>query len=142
MRACTVNLQNPDTSHRQWITVAEAQRRERNGEIFRVSRLKDPKMVFRLRVFASPSNSLDSPPCLTRSDMDALAGLRKMTEIRQERLEGWGLITSVKVKISSAKAEAYGGGARAVHYLVDEVEQMEQEVLAQEALPENSAFLA
>lgn len=92
MYKVNVSLQNPDGSHRQYITVAEAQRRERNGEIYRVSKPKASKMTYRMHVFASPSNSSESPACLTRSDMDALAGLRKMTEMRRERLQGYGLI--------------------------------------------------
>lgn len=117
MRTQTVDLQNPDGSHRQYLSSAEVQRRcGENGDIYRVSRPKAPKQVYRLRVFANPSKSQDSSASLTFADMETLVGLRKMTQEKRERLEGWGLIAH-RI-FGTPRAEA-----RAIHF--DAPEAME-----------------
>lgn len=107
MHRANVSLQNADKSHRQWITFAEAQRLEARGSAFRVSRRKDPRAIFRLRVVAQPSNSPNSPVNLTAADLEALVGLRKMNEVLEERLIGWGLLAEKIQKVKSQMRSLY-----------------------------------
>jgi hypothetical protein len=97
VRKQNVELQNADGSHRCWITLAEAERCEKNNQMLRISRRKEPQIKYRLRRVVEPSNSLRSQAALTASDAKLLITLRKNPEKhvaieRLERLAGWNLI--------------------------------------------------
>ncbi len=102
MRKQNIELQNDDGSHRCWITLAEGERGEQEGQMYRVSRRKDPQIKYRLlRPPPEPSNSPNSTTSLTDSDAKLLITLRINPERfvaieRLERLAGWGLIPAPK----------------------------------------------
>lgn len=87
-----VELQNHDGSHCRWLTDGEAERMKDHGEAFRITRRKDPKPKYRKRLFPEPSESHETACCLTLSDMRCLAGLQAVTEVRVERLIGFGVL--------------------------------------------------
>jgi hypothetical protein len=85
-------LENADKSFRCYIPAAEAERRVRNKEMVRVSRIKAAQPVYRMIPVAVPSESKDSIATITVSDMRAVAGIQKVNEIWLERLIGFKLI--------------------------------------------------
>jgi hypothetical protein len=89
-----VQLLNFDGSHRQWISPEQAERELAADEVFRVTKAGIRPAIYRRRTPVIPSNSQISRSCLTRSDTEALAGLRNMTRERRERLTGWSVSRS------------------------------------------------
>jgi hypothetical protein len=87
-----IQLQNGDSSHSRWITPGEAKRLEASGEIFRVMPRKSPVTRYRMKQMPEPSDSRNSPACVTQSDLRVLVGLQKANEKRVERLIGFGLL--------------------------------------------------
>jgi hypothetical protein len=92
MRAQTVQLQNEDGSHCRWITAGESERMEALGQIRRVTGRKAPSPKYRMNPRIDPSESPNSMPVLTESDLRVLVGIQKATEQRVERLIGFGLL--------------------------------------------------
>jgi hypothetical protein len=92
MRKQEIQLQNFDGSHCRWLCQAEADRMTSSGEIHRISKRKAPKQIYRYHAVAEPSNSHESSPQLTPSDMKALCGLHKVDESWVERLIGFKLL--------------------------------------------------
>lgn len=87
-----VKLENPDKSLRCHISQAEAERRTKNGEMIRVSRVKAQQPAYRMKDFPAPSDSADTSTTITVSDMRAVAGIQRVNEIWIERLIGFKLI--------------------------------------------------
>jgi hypothetical protein len=82
----TIQLQNEDSSHSRWITPGEAVRLEASGEIFRVTPRKSPVTRYRMKEMPKPSDSHNSPACLTQSDLRVLVGLQKANRHNRARL--------------------------------------------------------
>jgi hypothetical protein len=92
MLARTIELQNPDGSLCKWICLPEAERMLKGGFIRRISTRKAPKQIYRFHAIAEPSESRDSSPQITPSDVKALVGLYKVDETWVERLIGFKLL--------------------------------------------------
>jgi hypothetical protein len=92
MRAQTIQLQNEDGSHCRWITPGEAERMQQRGQIRRITARKSPVQKFRMFPRVLASDSPNSMPVPTQSDLRVLVGLQKADEIRIERLIGFGLL--------------------------------------------------
>ncbi len=88
----TVDLQNHDGSHNSWICQPEADRMAARGEIFRVSKRKAAKKVYRYHPPVRASQSRETPAQITNADLHALVGLHRVDEIWYERLIGLELI--------------------------------------------------
>jgi hypothetical protein len=114
LRKQNVKLQNADGTHRQWISLTQAERLETEGKASRISKRKDPQIVFKLRSYPDPSSSPASRAALTSSDVDYLATLKpgfvagldttKVRELhpvrlrRLQRLAGHGLISNAALE--------------------------------------------
>jgi hypothetical protein len=71
-----VRLENTDRSHRQWISLGEAERRSgKDGDIYRVTARKVHPPIYRMKAVATPSNSRSSACTLTRADMELTVSL-------------------------------------------------------------------
>lgn len=77
MKKQNVKLLNADGVFCRWLCEAEASRLEQEGRATRCSRLKDPKLVYRLEPDPEPSNSPESPSALNAADIRFLAELRR-----------------------------------------------------------------
>jgi hypothetical protein len=102
-----VMLRNPDGTLRQRVSINEALRLEKEGKAKRISGRKASTIVYQMHQMANPSDSHNSPAQLTRADLEALVGLRKMNATRRERLIGWHLL---KEKVSD-----FASGVRTMH---------------------------
>ena len=88
----TVELQNYDGSRNSWICQPEADRMVSRGEVFRVSKRKAAKKVYRYHPPVPSSHSRETPALITNADLGALVGLHRVDEIWYERLIGHQLI--------------------------------------------------
>jgi hypothetical protein len=114
MLKSSVKLKNADGSHRMTISLPEAQRLEREGKARRISKPKAAAVVYQMTAVAVASDSHESPAMLTMADLEAVAGIRKLTDQRRERLIGWGLM---KEKIAD-----FASGVRAMHFAEPEAQ--------------------
>jgi hypothetical protein len=85
-------LQNSDKGFRCWISITEAERMLKAGQIVRVSRMKDKEPVYRMKWFPEPSEAKETSPQITPSDVKRLVGLQRVDQIQLERLMGFNLI--------------------------------------------------
>jgi hypothetical protein len=92
MRKQDIQLQNFDGSHCRWLCASEVDRMVANGEIHRISKRKAPKQIYRYHPVAEASDSRETSPMLTNSDMKALCGLHKVDQVWVERLIGFNLL--------------------------------------------------
>ena len=88
--ACQV--QNPDGSHRQYLSRPECERKVKEKVMRRMPRTKGASPKYRMIQYAQPSDSDLSMTTITLSDMQALVGIQKSDESRIERLIGFGLL--------------------------------------------------
>ena len=92
MRKQEIQLQNSDGSHCRWLCQAEADRLEKSKEAHRISKRKASRQIYRFHAVAQASESRDSSPQITPSDVKALVGLYKVDETWVERLIGFKLL--------------------------------------------------
>jgi hypothetical protein len=76
MRKQSIQLQNEDGSHRQWLCRGEIDRMVESGECTRITRRKDPCPKYRMKSYPQASTSEPSKAALTRQDALVLASLR------------------------------------------------------------------
>ena len=87
-----VDLQGSDMSHRQWVSINEAERLVKEGKAVRITPRKCIKAIYRMKWFPEPSESHDSAASITPADTRAVSGLQKVNEIWIERLIGFKLL--------------------------------------------------
>jgi hypothetical protein len=92
MRAQNILLQNEDGTPRQWLCQGEIDRMVERGEIFRVTRRKDPNPKYRMKSYPDASHSHATAASITPADARAIAGLQRVDEIWLERLIGFNLV--------------------------------------------------
>lgn len=92
----TIELQNPNGVHHRWITLGEAERLAKRGEIKRITPRRSPVVRYRMIEVAKPSSSKVSMPTITISDMRKVAGVQRLNVNDEqgdiERLIGFGLL--------------------------------------------------
>jgi len=92
MRAQTIQVQNEDSSHRQWLSQGEIDRAVARKEIYRITRRKESVQRYRMISYPDASTSHATAASITPADARALAGLQKVNEIWIERLIGFKLL--------------------------------------------------
>jgi hypothetical protein len=92
MRAASIALLHEDGTHFRWITAGEADRMEQLDQAERITARRAPQVKYRMKAQAQPSTSKISPCMLTRGDLNALIGMRRIEWPQLERLIGHGLV--------------------------------------------------